>query len=151
MGSFFCYGGVAHASTEQRKESGAGSRQRPRVYVACWADQKKKKTFVFSHLHSRRNVVHLLPSLIVYVPVVFSRPCFDVIILTSISGHRLYPNSHLNVIIQFEASRRGKKMSNSSREKNEGTYRSGNGGGESPLCDPGSELLLGGSARVVRG
>ena len=38
-----------------------------------------------------------------------------------------------------------------SRIKNEGTYRSGAGGGESPLCDPGSELLLGGGAGVVRG
>ena len=37
-----------------------------------------------------------------------------------------------------------------SRDKNEGTYRSGEGE-ESPLCDPGSELLLGGKARAVRG
>ena len=62
-------------------------------------------------------------------------------------------------------------MLTSSRDKNEGTCRSGEGGGgpamchaikmkaraevgrgeEDPLCDPGSELLLGGSARVVRG
>ena len=38
-------------------------------------------------------------------------------------------------------------MLNFSRDKNEGTYRSG-GGEEGPLCDPGSELLLGGRARV---
>ena len=35
--------------------------------------------------------------------------------------------------------------------KNEGTYRSGEGGGEGPLRDPGSELILGGNARVLRG
>ena len=34
-------------------------------------------------------------------------------------------------------------MLNSSRGKNEGTYRSGEGG-EGPASDPGSELLLGG-------
>ena len=31
-------------------------------------------------------------------------------------------------------------MLSSSRNKNEGTYRGGEGGG-GPLCDPGSELL----------
>ena len=40
-------------------------------------------------------------------------------------------------------------MLNYSRDKNEGTYRSGRGE-EGPLYGPGSELLLGGSARVVR-
>ena len=35
--------------------------------------------------------------------------------------------------------------------KKEGTYRSAEGGEEGPLCDSGSELLLGGSARVMRG
>ena len=42
-------------------------------------------------------------------------------------------------------------MLKSSRDKNEGTYRSREGG-EGPLCDPGSELLLlllRGRARVV--
>ena len=34
-------------------------------------------------------------------------------------------------------------MLKSSRDKNEGTYRSGDGGGgPGPLCDPGSGLLL---------
>ena len=42
-------------------------------------------------------------------------------------------------------------MLNSCRDKIGGTYRSGEGGEKGPLCDPGSELLLGGSARVVRG
>ena len=51
---------------------------------------------------------------------------------------------------QFDASRRGKKTLRSSRDNKESTYRSG-AGGEGPLCDPGSELLLGGSAREVRG
>ena len=44
-------------------------------------------------------------------------------------------------------------MPSYSRDKNEGTHRSGEEGG-GPLCDPGSELLLGGRARrvlVVRG
>ena len=53
-----------------------------------------------------------------------------------------------NVCIQFDEGRRGNKMLNYSREKIEGTYRSGEGE-EGPLCDPGSELLLGGRARVV--
>ena len=35
-----------------------------------------------------------------------------------------------------------------SRDRNEGTYRSGEGG-EGPHCDPGFELLLGGNVRVV--
>ena len=51
----------------------------------------------------------------------------------------------------LDASRRGKKMLTSSRDKNEGTYDTvrGVGRGEEapPLCDPRSELLLGGSAR----
>ena len=34
-----------------------------------------------------------------------------------------------------------------SRDKNQGTCRSGKGG-ERPICDPGSELLLGGGARA---
>ena len=51
---------------------------------------------------------------------------------------------------QFDASRRGNKMLNSSRGENEGTYRRVVWRGEEgPLFDPGSELLLGGSARVV--
>ena len=54
-----------------------------------------------------------------------------------------------------DASRRGKKMLNSSRDKNEGTYRSGDGGG-GPLYDPGSELPNTGrqgesSARIIKG
>ena len=41
-------------------------------------------------------------------------------------------------------------MLNSSRGENEGTYRRVVWRGEEgPLFDPGSELLLGGSARVV--
>ena len=35
--------------------------------------------------------------------------------------------------------------------KNEGTYRCSGRGEKGPLCNPGSELLLGGSARAVRG
>ena len=43
-------------------------------------------------------------------------------------------------------------MLNIARDETEDTYRSGEGeGGGGALCDPGSELLLGGSARVVRG
>ena len=44
-------------------------------------------------------------------------------------------------------------MSTSSRDKNEGTQHGVvvGMGKEGPLCDPGSELLLGGSARVVGG
>ena len=48
-------------------------------------------------------------------------------------------------------------MLNNSRDKNEGTYRIGKARTvlgreeEGPLCNPGSELLLGGSARVVQG
>ena len=54
--------------------------------------------------------------------------------------------------VQFVASRSGKKMLSSPRDKNEGTYRSGEGvSEEGPLCDPRSELLLVGRARVVRG
>ena len=34
-------------------------------------------------------------------------------------------------------------MLNYSRAKDEGTHRSGEGGGKSPVCVPGSELLLG--------
>ena len=41
-------------------------------------------------------------------------------------------------------------MLSSSRDKNEARTVMGRGE-EGPLCDPGSELLLGGSARVVRG
>ena len=41
-------------------------------------------------------------------------------------------------------------MLNFWRDNNEGTRRSGEGE-EGPVCDPGSELLLGGSARAVRG
>ena len=40
-----------------------------------------------------------------------------------------------------------KKMLNYSRDKHEGTYCCSGEGGEGPLCDPGSELLLGGSTR----
>ena len=40
-------------------------------------------------------------------------------------------------------------MLNYFRDKNEGTHCGGEGE-KGPLCDPGSELLLGGSARVVR-
>ena len=50
----------------------------------------------------------------------------------------------------FDASRRGKKMLDSPRGKYESTCQSWEGGG-GPAIDPGSELLLGGSARVVRG
>ena len=46
-------------------------------------------------------------------------------------------------------------MLNSSRDKNEGTYRSGEGGEKSLLCDPGSELRLRGerdrSAKIING
>ena len=43
-------------------------------------------------------------------------------------------------------------MLNSSHVKNEGTQRTVVGRGEEgPLCDPGSESLLGGRAREVRG
>ena len=42
------------------------------------------------------------------------------------------------------------KTLNSSRDENGGTYRSGDGGGGPALCDPESELLLGGRARVMR-
>ena len=38
-------------------------------------------------------------------------------------------------------------LNKSSRDENEGAYHRGEG----PLCDPGFEVLLGGSARVVRG
>ena len=41
-------------------------------------------------------------------------------------------------------------MLSSSRDKNEGTHLSGRGE-EGPLCDPGSELPVGGRARVARG
>ena len=49
-----------------------------------------------------------------------------------------------------DASRRGKKMLDSPGGKNESTCRSGEGGG-GPAIDPGSELLLGGSTRAMRG
>ena len=46
-------------------------------------------------------------------------------------------------------------MLNRPRSKQEGTYRSGERGGGRLLCDPGSELVLGGSgrsrARIVKG
>ena len=47
-------------------------------------------------------------------------------------------------------------MLNSPGDENKGTYRSGERGGESPVSDPGSELLLGGreresSARIRNG
>ena len=38
-------------------------------------------------------------------------------------------------------------MTNFPRDKKEGTYRGEEGGEEGPLCDPGSELLLGGGTR----
>ena len=40
-------------------------------------------------------------------------------------------SAHIKFLLwaQFDASRRGKKMLNFSRDKNEGTYRSGEGGG----------------------
>ena len=41
-------------------------------------------------------------------------------------------------------------LKNYSRDQNEGDAVVGRGE-EGPLCDPGSELLLGGSTRVVRG
>ena len=41
-------------------------------------------------------------------------------------------------------------MLKSSRDKNDGTYRSGEVRG-GPASDPGSEILLGGRAGVVRG
>ena len=44
---------------------------------------------------------------------------------------------------QFNASGRGKKVLKSSRDKKEGVYRCGEGGEESMLGDPGSELRLG--------
>ena len=43
---------------------------------------------------------------------------------------------------QFDASRRGKEALNSARDKSEGAYRSGEGGEEPPLSDPGPELGL---------
>ena len=58
---------------------------------------------------------------------------------------------HINSSVGI-ASRKGKKMLTSSRDKNEGTQRTVVGRGEEgPLCEPGSELLQGGSARVVGG
>ena len=45
--------------------------------------------------------------------------------------------------VQFDASRRGKKVLKSSRVVERGE--------EGPPCDPGSEFLLGGRARIVRG
>ena len=46
--------------------------------------------------------------------------------------------------------RKGEKMMTSFRDKIEGTCRSGEGG-KGLLCDPGTKLILGESARVVRG
>ena len=40
-------------------------------------------------------------------------------------------------------------MLNSHRDKNEGTRAVVGTGEEDPLCDPGSQLLQGGSARAV--
>ena len=54
-------------------------------------------------------------------------------------------------VAQFDTGRQGKKPLNYFHDEHEGTYRSGYSGGEGPPCDPGSELLLGGRARVVRG
>ena len=54
--------------------------------------------------------------------------------------------------MQFDASRRAKKMLHSSRDKNEGTYRIVGREEEGSLRHPGFELLLlGRSARVARG
>ena len=65
---------------------------------------------------------------------------------------QLYRLHSTTRVIQHDASRRGKKMLNDYRDKNEGTYRSGEGGEKGPpLYDPGSEFLPGGSARVMRG
>ena len=52
---------------------------------------------------------------------------------------------------QFDASRRGKEKLTSFRDKKTKARAMGRMGEEGPLCDPGSELLLGGSARVARG
>ena len=62
----------------------------------------------------------------------------------------LHTRMPFHSINQFDASRRGKKMLTSSRDKNEGTYHRGEGGGGSLLCDPGSELrpLLRGGIRT---
>ena len=57
----------------------------------------------------------------------------------------------MRVQIQFDAGRRGRKMLNSSRDNNEGTYRVVWRGERGPLCDPESDILLGGSTVVVRG
>ena len=40
-------------------------------------------------------------------------------------------------------------MLNSSRDRNDGMHRGGDGGEAPTLCDPVYELLLGGRARVV--
>ena len=50
----------------------------------------------------------------------------------------------------------GRKVPTYSRDKNEGTYRSGERGEEDPLFDPGPESLLTGreiegSARIIHG
>ena len=52
-------------------------------------------------------------------------------------------------IFRRELSR--KEVLNSSCEKNEGTYRSGEAGGVGGVCDPGSESVPVGSARAVQG
>ena len=52
--------------------------------------------------------------------------------------------------VKFDANRRGKKILNYPRDKVKASTVVERGGEESALCDPGSELLLGGSARVVR-
>ena len=46
---------------------------------------------------------------------------------------------------ECDASRRGKTTLYFFSDKNHGSHRSGEAGGGRLLCDPGSELLLGGS------
>ena len=43
---------------------------------------------------------------------------------------------------KFDANRRGKKRLKSCRDKNEGMYRRGKGGGKGLISGPGSELRL---------
>ena len=50
--------------------------------------------------------------------------------------------------VQLGVSRRGKKLLNSLRDKNEGMLRKTGEGGECPLCDPVPDVRLGGSKRT---
>lgn len=52
--------------------------------------------------------------------------------------------------MEFDASRRGNKWLKYSRDKHEGTNFSREGGGETLLCDPGSELHLRGGRDKIR-